>query len=204
LLGRIGERSFHANFKIVRAPYWEAWRLAPWVALAVIAYWRGGDKARGNAAPPWGPIIVMIVASAMIAVTLLVSPKQGGRLDFASTCLACSAVASATLPFVRTRGARIAAWLIAGAAVAYLLYNCLATYATVGPEFARRFDAIESAAPQAVVTVTPYSLPRSRWFLGEDFGAGADSLRFGIAWNRKLQGVLLDQPAEENLDPGGP
>lgn len=196
LLGRVTARSLAQNVKIISGSYAAAWKLAPWLALIAIGWRarRGLTRSRVVAA------LVAIGASLSIAVTLLVSPKQGGRLDFASICLACTAFASVALPFVVSRWAQLLAWIASAAAIAYLLYNCLATYGRVGPEFDTRFDAIESAPPHSTVMVTPYTLPRSRWFLGEDFAS--DPLRFGIAWNRQLQGVVLTAPAEANDEPG--
>jgi drug/metabolite transporter (DMT)-like permease len=196
LLGRISARTFGANIRIVGGAYAGVWKLAPWLAFIAIG-WRVTKPTRSHVVSAF----VAIGASLLIAVTLLVSPKQGGRLDFASICLACMAVASLIVPFVQARWAQGVAWVAAAVAIAYLLYNCLVTYHEVGAEFRTRFDAIESAPPHGVVMVTPYTLPRSRWFLGEDFAA--DGLRFGIAWNRQLQGVVLTAPAEANEDPGG-
>jgi len=194
LLGRISDRSVIDNVKIVTAPYSAIWKLVPWLVFVALG-WKRREPKRA--------LLVVAGASVVIALTLLVSPKQGGRLDFASICLACAAVAGVAVPLIRERAAQVAAWLLAGLSIAYLLYKLVATYSVVGPEFAQRFTAIESAPPHAVVTVSPYSLHKSRWFLGEDFGTGADGLRFGIAWSRQLQGVLLDKPAEANEDPGG-
>jgi hypothetical protein len=185
------------NVRIVVAPYAAVWRLGLWLVLVPIG-WRVRAKL---ARPDVVSTVVALAASLLISLTLLVSPKQGGRLDFASICLACMAAASLVMPFVRSRLAQLVAWLFAAAAIAFLLYNLLVTYGRVGPEFEARFDAIESAPPHTEVRVTPYTLPRSRWFLGEDFAS--DPLRFGIAWNRKLDGVELTAPAEANEDPGG-
>lgn len=195
LLGRITERGLAENLKVVLAPYVAIWKLVPWLAFVALG-WKQREPAKRA-------LLVLVGASVAIALTLLLSPKQGGRLDFASICLACAALAGYVVPFIRTRLAQLAAWVLAAAAIAYLMYHLVATYAVVGPEFAQRFAAIESAPPHAVVTVSPYTLHRSRWFLGEDFGEGADGLRFGVAWSRHLQGVLLDKPAEANEDPGG-
>ena len=197
LVERIAARRLAENVKIVLGPYAAIWRLGLWLVLVGVGWRVRAKLARADAVS----IAVMLAASLLIVLTLLVSPKQGGRLDFASICLACTAVASAVMPFVRSRLARLVAWLFAAGSVAYLLFNLLATYGRVGPEFAARFDAIESASPHTRVRVAPYTLPRSRWFLGEDFAS--DPLRFGIAWNRQLEGVELTAPAEATEDPGG-
>jgi hypothetical protein len=197
LLGRIGARSLADNLKVVTSPYPRIYWLAPWLVLIPLGWHARAALSRRF----WLATLAIAAVSVVMALTLLVSPKQGGRLVFASICLACVAATAGVLPFVRTRWSKLAAWLIAAAGIAYLLINCLTTYARVGPEFRTRFDAIESAPPHAVVTVTPYSLPRSRWFLGEDFGA--DNLRFNLAFSRHLQGIVLDQPAEVNDEPQG-
>jgi hypothetical protein len=198
LFERIGARTLGQNLRIIGGPYGAIVKLVPWLALVVVG-WRARSavlpRARVVAA------IVMASTSLLIAITLLVSPKQGGRLDFASISLACTAIASMCVPFATTSFTRIAAWVVAAAAISYLCFECLKTYSVVGPEFQKRSHAIEDAAPHANVIVPPYTLPRSRWFLGEDFGS--DGLRFGIAWNRQLVGLWLSTPAEAIEDQGG-
>jgi len=198
LVERITARSLGESLRIIGGAFTATWLLIPWVALAAPRWRDPLGRTRIWVA------VVALGASFAIMLTLLASPKQGGRLDFAPICLGCTVVASVVLPLVQSAVQRAIAWLLAAAGVGFLLVHLIATYAVVGPEFRARFDAIEGAPPHAVVTVQRYSLARSRWFLGEDFGQGADGLRFGIAWSRQLQGVLLDQPAEANLDPGGP
>jgi len=201
LFGRAAARSTLDNLRIIGGPYAAAWKLVPWLALGV-GGWLGTRQIPLVSRARLLSALVAMAASLAIAATLLVSPKQGGRLDFASVCLLCAALASLALPFIRTHATRAIAWGLATLAIAYLLFNSLITYQTAGAEFRTRFDAISSAPPRGVVTVTPYTLPRSRWFLGEDFAS--DGLRFGLAWNRNLAGIVLDHPAEANDDPGGP
>ncbi len=124
---------------------------------------------------------------------MIASPKIGQRLYFASSCLVASAVAALLLPMLADRRARIVAWLAAAVTIACVLVQCVRVYAVVGPEGAQRLDAISQAPEHSVVTVTPYSKPKSRWFLGEDFGV--DSERLNIAMAYKLQGILLAGPA---------
>jgi hypothetical protein len=199
LLGRVSARSSRENLRIVVGAYAATWKLVVWPVLAYVG-WRITKRA-DLSRPRRITAVTMLLASLAIGVTLLVSPKQGGRLEFASVCLFCTGLASLVLPFIQTTATRVCAGLAAAIAIAYLLYSVLATYHEVGGEFRTRFEAISSAPPRSRVTVSPYTLPRSRWFLGEDFAA--DSLRFGLAWNRNLEGIELDRPAEGNQDPGG-
>ncbi len=201
LLGRVAARSAMDNLRIIGGPYAVVWRLAPWVALGAGA-WFVSRRSEGMTRARIISALVALAASLAIAVTLLVSPKQGGRLDFASVCLLCMAATSLVLPFVRTPATRMLAGAFAALSITYVLYCSLVTYHEVGGEFRTRFAAISNAPPRGVVTVTPYTLPRSRWFLGEDFAS--DPLRFGLAWNRNLAGIVLDHAAEANDDPGGP
>ena len=199
LFGRVSARSLNENLRIVGGSYAAAWKLVLWPVLAGIG-WRI-TKSVHLSRPRRIAAVAMIVASLAIGITLLVSPKQGGRLDFASVCLFCTGLASLALPFIQTTATRVLAGVTAAVAITYLLYNVLVTYHEVGGEFQARFEAMSSAPPHTMVTVSPYTLPRSRWFLGEDFGT--DSLRFGLAWSRQLAGIVLDHPTEGNQDPGG-
>lgn len=200
MLARITERSLSANARIVLVLFAYLWRLAPWLALGAVAWKIAATKAPITRARTTSAIIAVGAAFA-IALTLLVSPKQGPRLYFASVSLVCAAVASMLVPLVTDRVFRVTAWVLAAAALVYTWGYSVVTYHAVGTEFAQRLDAIDSAPAHGVVTVTPYSVPRNRWFLGEDFGV--DHLRFNLAINRGLAGIVLDRPAEVNDAPAG-
>jgi Family of unknown function (DUF6056) len=157
--------------------------LAATLAVARVRGWRLGDVR----VP-----IALVAAACAISLALLASPKQGARLELASICLLATAIAGVIVPAFAEKRARIAAWLLCAAAIAYLIIESVATYAIVGPEGARRLAAIEQAPKGSVVTVEPYSLPKSRWFLGDDFVI--DSERRNVAINFGLAGILVSQP----------
>jgi hypothetical protein len=189
MLGRVIERGLVGDLGVALAFVGYTWPMIVAVAFGAIA-WRVAGK------PPLGPAVrraaAIVAAAAAISITLLASPKIGQRLYFASSCLVAAAVVTLILPMLADRRARIVAWLGAAVTIACMLVQSLRVYAAVGPEGAERLDAITHAVEHSVVTVAPYSKPRSRWFLGEDFGV--DSERFNIAIAFHLQGILLAGP----------
>ena len=200
LVVRITERGLVGDLKLVGALPGYLWRTVVWISLGVAAWWFGDRAPRISRARMWSAI-AMIATAVTAVLTLLLSPKQGPRLYFASSSLVITAIASLVVPQLVQRWSRIVAWVLAGLALAFFTWSCLSVYSEVGPEFFTRFDAIERAQPHAVVNVSPYTKPKSRWFVGEDFGV--DQLRFNLAFSRHLQGIVLDSPAEVNIEPTG-
>jgi drug/metabolite transporter (DMT)-like permease len=191
---RITGRSLYANVRVVVIVFAYVWPLVAWLVLAAIEKIRGATVQPVSSRARVVSAIVLVATGFAIAITLLVSPKQGPRLYFASVALICTGVASLVVPLLVHRITRGLAWLFAVTALAWALGSLVTTYHTVGSEFAERLWLIETAPRRGVVTITPYSVDRSRWFLGEDFGA--DRLRFNLAFNRGLAGIVLDRPAE--------
>jgi len=200
MIDRITDRTERENASVVLSWLVYARTLIPWLLLAGVAHWRarGELTTPPRTKPQQVSALALAVSAVSIAVTLLASPKQGPRLYFAPMCLLCTALASAVVPTLQQRATRIAAWGLATIALAYVGYCLVTTYRTVGGEFAGRLRAIETGAPHSTVTVTPYSVPRSRWFVGEDFGA--DGLRSRLALQHGLAAIVLDRSAAP-IDP---
>lgn len=131
-----------------------------------------------RAAPRRIPRVTWLLAATGLAITLtlLASPKQGGRLYLASVALSCAAATAllmSQLQVVRSHVPAIAMRALAWALVAVFAIragaNLVSVYAAVGPEGQDRLAKIRSAPPGSTLTVAPYSRPRSRWFMGDDF-----------------------------------
>lgn len=167
LIERIVDRTLLENLRIVAWPFAYVALLAPWAALGIVSRWRSGTRAPAPVAHRVSAI-ALVAAAMLIAITLLGSPMQGPRLYFAAICLICTAAASVVLPVLRQRAAIGVAWVLATGALAYALICLVTTYHVVGAEFAKRIRAIETAPAPAKINVTPYSIKRSRWFIGED------------------------------------
>jgi uncharacterized protein DUF6056 len=197
IVERIASRGFTGDLKIVVTLAGYSWKMVAWLALGLAAWFVGGKEPISRARSR--SVLVMALGAIAIAITLLASPKQGQRLYFASLCLFAAALASVVVPMLVDRRARVVAWVFAVAAIGYVLVECVRIYAVVGPEFAHRLDAIEHPPENGVVTVAPYSEPRSRWFLGEDFIVDAE--RRNIAMGFGLKGILLDAPPAAHAEP---
>ncbi|HEY1546993.1 MAG TPA: DUF6056 family protein [Kofleriaceae bacterium] len=195
VLGRIVGRGLVGDLGVAFTVVGYTWMMSFALALGLVAWLLAGKPPIGSAVRCAAAIAAAGVA---ISVTLIASPKIGQRLYFASSCLVAAAVAGLIMPMLADRRARLVAWLVAGVTIAVILVQCVRVYAVVGPEGADRVDAITHAAEHSVVTVAPYTKPRSRWFLGEDFGV--DSERFNIAIAFHLQGILLAGPAQLEPD----
>lgn len=198
LLGRIAARGALRDLGVALSGFGYAYRMLPWLALAAIAaFWR-----RGGPPAPFRVRVALVLALAPLAIglTLLVSPKVGARLQLASLCLLAAAVALALGPQLAERARlRLVAWILALAAIGYVLASCVATYAIVGPEFADRLAALERAPKQQTLVLAPYSVPPSRWFIGDDLLAPA--FRRWIGSNFGLAGVELDRAAPPDAAP---
>jgi len=196
LLARIASRGIVADLWIVFGIVWYAWKMVLALALGLVAWWLGGRPRIAGARSA----LAIALAAFAIALTLLASPKQGGRLDFASVCLLAAATASVVVPLLGDVRLRIAAWLLAGAAVGYMLVACLWTYAIVGPEAAQRLVNLEHAPKGSDIHVPPLSLAKSRWFLGDDFAVASQRAR--VAADFGLAAIELTGPVPGAADDG--
>lgn len=124
-----------------------------------------------RAAPRRIPRITWVFAATALAITLtlLASPKQGGRLYLASVALSCAAATAIVSSQVHALWSRLVAWALVALFAIRAGVNLVGVYAAVGPEGHDRLAKIRSAPPGSALTVAPYSRPRSRWFMGDDF-----------------------------------
>lgn len=166
---RITDRGASGDAWIIVTTLWYVLWALPWLVL--------GWFARRGAAPISRArklsILVGVAAAVLAAVTLLGSPKEGGRLAFASCALAATAVASWVTAQLAAGWSRRVAAALAVAAMIFVFGRCLLALHEVGGEFDERLALIRATPKDGVVTVPPYTVPRSRWFLGDDFVAGS-------------------------------
>jgi hypothetical protein len=165
LLGRITSRGAAGNLKI----FWDAvrflWPAAVWIALGFAARGASPERTRARRVAE----LAAVGAALAIVATLLASPKQGERLYFASTALACAALASWLVPRLDSVREQAIAWALAGCVLAYVGWRCVPIYRVLGAEYTARIAEIEHAPRGSTVVVPHYTFGRSRWFLGDDF-----------------------------------
>jgi len=160
------------------SPYvWLGFAL-PWIAIALAAGAREPmPRARRRA------LAGLAAASFAILVTLLASPKLGGRLYFAAQLLAIGALVGWLVPRLAPSRARTAAVALSGIVLVLAGWRCVHAYRTVAPESAERVDALEHAVRGGRVELATYSFdpPKpsdaasalawivdGRWLVGED------------------------------------
>lgn len=169
---------------------------APWWLLAEVS--RRRDPA---ALPPLERrlALVALATGALMVLTLYGSPKWGKRLFFAPSSMLIIAVAMWARPALAMPRARRALIALSAAAALYGGVCLLRAYRTLGREFAQRMALLDAGAGGAVV-LPRYTVPQSRWFLGEDLRA--EALRTRIAGELGLTslGLAAAGPDEPNPD----
>jgi hypothetical protein len=144
----------------------------------------------------------LFVAIALaITLTLLASPKQGGRLYLASVVASCAAVTGILCSQLHATWARIAAWALAGVLAIRVGAALVGVYSTVGPEGHDRLARIRSAPAGSTLIIQTYSRPRSRYFMGEDLTS--ESLRGYVSDNwgfARLELVGADRASVDRDD----
>ncbi len=169
-LDRIADRGAAGDAWIIfRTLMYLGWSV-PWLVLGAIARRRvpsspAVSRARHRV------VLVGLGAAVLAAVTLLGSPKEGERLGFASCALAATAIASWVTAQLAPGWSRRACAVMAAVAIAFVCARCLYALHEVSGEFDDRLAAILDAPKDATVVVHAYTVPRSRWFLGDDFVA---------------------------------
>ncbi len=185
---RIVARGF-GNLDIVTLLLRYVRALGLWLVLGAVAYWsargarssrssRSSRSTRSTPASPAEPAVsprtsrtawILVGASLAITLTLLASPKQGGRLYLASVAFASAGVAAIVLPQLTTWWSRAIAWTLAALLAGRVGYKLVTVYAAVGPQAHDRLAKIMSAPKGSTLTLPAYTQPRSRWFMGDDF-----------------------------------
>jgi hypothetical protein len=155
--------------------------LVAWLALGVVARLRKASVPQPRARRV--AELILFAMAVLIVLTLLASPKQGDRLYFAPVCLASAGVAG----WVIAQLGRPERWIAVGLAtvvIAWVSWRLVTVYHQAGREFDARFAAIKSAAPASTLKVPPFTVKKSRYFLGDDFvGApvrGAVAFAYGL------------------------
>jgi hypothetical protein len=171
VLGRITERGVGRDLFLVVKPYiYYAVFGVPWLVIAIVARVRGGGPMMTPAERR--PLLALVVASLVVTVTLLGSPKEGERLYFAVAVFAAMAIAGAVIAATRTTPRlRLAAIVFSALVLAVICERCIETYAVVGPESEERIDILSKAAPGSTVTLPRYTREHSHWWVGEDLDA---------------------------------
>jgi hypothetical protein len=158
---------------------------AKWMWLGLAAAWVAVRRR-----VPLRPAIYWIAIGAVVSVTMLASPKQGGRLLFAAVSFASIGVVlwlealAADHPRLRA-----AITLVAVGAIGFALARTVTTTARSAADLDARHATIAAAKPGTVVEVPPLREKASRWFLGDDFDQ--DSLRHRIAVQHQLTAIDL-------------
>lgn len=173
LLGRALGRGGLEVLRILFRPYLYTLPALAWLGVGVAA--RRLDRARAPLPRVQAAMLAALVAASFaIVATLLVSPKQGPRLFFASQALVAAAVAGWVVPQLAARWARVIAAALVAVVLAFVGGHCVHVYATVGPEFATRLDALARAPMHSVLDLPAYSIARephtldARWWWGDD------------------------------------
>jgi hypothetical protein len=158
----ITNRGAGGNVHILWVAVLALWPALAWIAIAVVARVRGVRPAWPRA------LTVALCAAAVVLVTLLPSPKQGPRLYLAPVAIACAAIAAAVSLHLTTRWAKTAAAVLTAIVLVVAGGRCLATYHTLGREFAQRWAVLEPAPPGSRVTVPRFTIGRTHWSLRDD------------------------------------
>jgi hypothetical protein len=158
LAERFAERGVGGNVEVLAM--WFVY-LAPalvWISIAVAGWWRkrepiAQDERRVDGA--------LIAAAFAIVITLLLSPKLGPRLYFASCTLVAAVIARHAIRYARMP-ATILSVLVAG----FVAVVCVSDYHAAGVQWAARV-ATWQRTPE-VVDPPPQPGARSRWILDDD------------------------------------
>jgi hypothetical protein len=189
ILERITRRGVVGNLRVVGLlALTMRWAL-PLVAIGLIDRWRTG-RAALSVTDRWA-CIAFALAALVCTLTLLGSPKIGPRLYFASVVLISTGLAGWLAAQLRSRWARRAAAIVAAAALIIVAARLIVVHRIVGPLGALRRERIEQGLPGSVVTVPPFSVAPSRYFLGDDF---SEPRREAIAAEYKLKAIELEAP----------
>jgi hypothetical protein len=164
LTERFAERGFGGNLEIIGALVVYLLPALAFLALAGAGWWLDRRRRIQVEAPPpeqRRAELALVATAVAIVLTLLLSPKVGPRLYFASCVLIAGVVASLVL-----RHARVAATTLAALVVAYVAIVCLRDYHEAGARWTARVATWE----RSPTTTEPPPVPgaRTRWILADD------------------------------------
>ena len=188
LFARVVDRGVGGNLKVFGAI---AVDLLP--ALALVAIGLTQRPAAGAAATAdRGSHAVLALGGVLCAVTLLGSPRIGGRLYFASIALIAAGLAGWLVARLTAAWARRACAMLAAATLIYVAVRVVAIHRVVGPLGAARRELLERAAPGAAIAVPAFPFTGSRYFLGDDLEVR--EIRELVAIYYRLASVALTRP----------
>jgi len=141
--------------------------LVPALPLVVIGLAQRSPRAPDAA--DRGSHAVLALGGLACAVTLLASPRIGGRLYLATIALIGAGLTGWLVGRLTAAWARRAVAVLAAAALVWVGVRLVVIYRGVGPLGAIRRERLVSAPPGAAVTVPRYPYPQSRYFPGDDF-----------------------------------
>ena len=158
LVERIGERGVAGNAEVLAQLFVYLAPALVWIAIAFAGWWRARppsdrDQRRVD--------LALLAAAAAIVATLLLSPKIGPRLYFASCALVAVVVASHAV-----RHARLATAILSTLVTAYVAIVCVRDYHAAGVQWAARVATWQKTPD--VVDPPPQPGHRSRWILEDD------------------------------------
>ena len=196
LLGRIAGRGFVGN----AAVFWRLFvAVSPtlvWAVLGVVA-----RRTRREAQPrPLGgrpemqtrSELALLAGAIAIVITLLVSPKLGGRLYFASIVLVDAAIAGWVVAQLAGPRTRVVAWVLALGAIVFASVQCVRAYAVLGPEFRERLAILQHAPPNSVADLPRYTVKGSRWAFPDDLET--EPLRSSVSGSFTLALIRMTGP----------
>jgi hypothetical protein len=164
LFARIVDRGVAENLRLFGAIALDLVLALPLLAIGLAQRPPGPGPAGDR-----GSHAVLALGGVVCAVTLLASPRIGGRLYLASIALIGAGLTGWLVGRLTAAWARRACALLAAAVLVWVSVRVVLIYRVVGPLGAIRRERIVRAPLGAAVTVPRYPFAQSRYFLGDDF-----------------------------------
>jgi hypothetical protein len=165
LVARIVDRGVAENLRVFGAI---ALGLLPALPLVAIGLAQRPPPAPAAAADR-GSHAVLALGGIACAVTLLASPRIGGRLYLATIALIDAGLTGWLVGRLTAAWARRGCAILAAAVLVWVGVRLIAIYRVVGPLGTIRGERVVSAPHGAAVTVPRYPYAQSRYFPGDDF-----------------------------------
>ncbi|MEO8553671.1 MAG: DUF6056 family protein [Kofleriaceae bacterium] len=164
LVERLAERGIAGNLEIVGAILVYLLPALAWLAVAGGGWWFQ-QRRRTRVEPPYREQrraeLALVATALAIVLTLLLSPKVGPRLYFASCAMIAAVIANIAL-----RHARAAITALSALVVAIVAIICVRAYQVAGARWTARVATWEHSP--AITDPPPVEGPRSRWILDDD------------------------------------